>query len=84
MCLDSKALYEALAAGRLRGAFLDVHDEEPLHAEHPAWDIPNLVVSPHCAFAFPDEVPATAAAFLANLDDLRHARPLRDRVPWPA
>lgn len=83
-CLDSGALFDALAAGRLRGAFLDVHDEEPLGPDHPAWDVPNLTISPHCAFAFPGEVAATAAAFLANLDDLRRGRPLRDAVPWPA
>lgn len=81
--VDTAALYAALRAGRLRGAFLDVHDVEPLPPGDEAWTVPNLVVSPHCAFCFPGEPAGVAAAFLDNLDDLRHGRSPRDRAPWP-
>jgi len=47
--LDTGALVEALRAGRLAGAALDVHDEEPLPADSPLWAVPNLFVSPHMA-----------------------------------
>jgi phosphoglycerate dehydrogenase-like enzyme len=82
--IDTAALYDALRGGRLRGAFLDVHQTEPLPADDPCWDVPGLIVSPHRAFAFPDEALMIARAFLANLDDLRQQRSPRDRVPWPA
>ena len=80
--VDTEALYAALRAGRLAGAFLDVHDVEPLPADHEAWQVPGLVVSPHCAFRFPGEPAAVAAAFLDNLDDLRRGQAPRDRVGW--
>ena len=44
--VDTEALVEALAAGRISAA-LDVTEPEPLPAEHPLWDCPNLLVSPH-------------------------------------
>ncbi|WP_248510584.1 NAD(P)-dependent oxidoreductase [Streptomyces sp. D2-8] len=80
--LDTDALYAALREGRLRGAFLDVHDTEPLPADDPAWRVPGLVVSPHRAFAFPDEPAQVAQAFLANLYDLRSMRAPRDIALW--
>jgi phosphoglycerate dehydrogenase-like enzyme len=47
--IDEAALVEALRGGRLGGAYLDVFDEEPLPADHPYWDTPNLFVSAHIA-----------------------------------
>ena len=39
----------ALHDGTLAGASLDVFETEPLPAGHPAWDAPNLVITPHAA-----------------------------------
>jgi phosphoglycerate dehydrogenase-like enzyme len=44
--IDADALVAELQAGRLRAA-LDVTDPEPLPAEHPLWDCPNVLISPH-------------------------------------
>jgi phosphoglycerate dehydrogenase-like enzyme len=44
--VDSDALVAELTTGRLRAA-LDVVDPEPLPADHPLWDCPGLLVSPH-------------------------------------
>lgn len=45
--IDSTALAAALNSGQLGGAGLDVTDPEPLPPEHPLWDSPNLIISPH-------------------------------------
>ncbi len=45
--VDSDALIENLENGRLSGAVLDVFEQEPLPADSPLWDAPNLVMSPH-------------------------------------
>jgi phosphoglycerate dehydrogenase-like enzyme len=45
--VDGVAVAEALVAGHLAGAGLDVFAEEPLPAGHPLWRAPNLVLTPH-------------------------------------
>jgi phosphoglycerate dehydrogenase-like enzyme len=47
--LDETALVDALTAGRLRGAALDVFAVEPLPPGHPLWRHPRVLVSPHAA-----------------------------------
>ncbi|HWS57474.1 MAG TPA: 2-hydroxyacid dehydrogenase [Actinotalea sp.] len=60
--VDTDALLAELTAGRLRAA-LDVTDPEPLPADHPLWDAPNLVLTPHVG-GYTD---ATGPRFLALL-----------------
>ena len=45
--VDAGALIRNLNNGRLSGAVLDVFEQEPLPADSPLWDAPNLVMSPH-------------------------------------
>jgi phosphoglycerate dehydrogenase-like enzyme len=47
--IDHLALAEALSRGAIGGAALDVTEPEPLPPNHPLWDAPNLIVSPHVA-----------------------------------
>jgi phosphoglycerate dehydrogenase-like enzyme len=49
--VDSDALRAALARGEIAGAALDVTDPEPLPADHPLLEAPNLVVIPHLGSA---------------------------------
>ena len=45
--VDEDALVAALRAGRIGGAVLDVTSQEPLPPDHPLWDVPNCLVTPH-------------------------------------
>ena len=48
--VDQEALVKALNEGWIRGAALDVFDQEPLHAGHPLLAAPNTVLSPHLGY----------------------------------
>ena len=47
--IDTDALVEALAEGRVGGAALDVTDPEPLPDGHPLWTEPRALITPHTA-----------------------------------
>jgi phosphoglycerate dehydrogenase-like enzyme len=46
---DEPALIEALRAGRIAGAALDVTAEEPLPPSSPLWEMPHVLITPHTA-----------------------------------
>lgn len=50
--VDTEALVAELQSGRLRAA-LDVTDPEPLPADHPLWQCPGTIISPHMARTVP-------------------------------
>ncbi|MBB4774361.1 D-2-hydroxyacid dehydrogenase [Actinomadura livida] len=73
-------LVEALRAGRIAGAALDVFEDEPLPESSPLWDMPNVLVSPHMSgdvIGWRDEL---VRLFTANLDRHVAGRPLRNVV----
>jgi phosphoglycerate dehydrogenase-like enzyme len=65
--VDTDALLAALHDGRVR-AVLDVVEPEPLPADHPLWDAPNLILHPHSAGDTPG---AEQAAWALAGDQLR-------------
>lgn len=78
--LDTAALVAALDAGRLRGAALDVTDEEPLPADSPLWGRPNVILSPHTAALTVDEDDRIVALFGRNLRRFVAGEPLLNLV----
>jgi phosphoglycerate dehydrogenase-like enzyme len=75
--VDEPALIDALHGGRIAGAALDVTSVEPLPADSPLWDTPNLIITPHAAGGRP----LGALDLLAeNLNALSAGRPLRNVV----
>lgn len=59
-------LVAALAGGVIAGAGLDVFEQEPVPADSPLWDAPNLLMTPHMAYSFPDADMRVARVFLED------------------
>lgn len=78
--VDGDALAAALGRGHLAGAVLDVTDPEPLPADHPLWEAPRLLVSPHTAALSTAEDDRIVALFAENLRRALDGRPLRNVV----
>ena len=76
--LDPAALETALRSGRLRGAIVDVFQNEPLPANDPLWAAPGLWVTPHMAtLATPDVI---VDQILENAQRLESGLPLLRQV----
>jgi phosphoglycerate dehydrogenase-like enzyme len=69
-------LVEALRAGSIGGAALDVTDPEPLPAGHPLWDLDNCLITPHTANTWQMAEPLFAARVGTNVDRYQHKEPL--------
>jgi phosphoglycerate dehydrogenase-like enzyme len=80
-CLDHEALVEALGRGALSGAILDVYDPEPLPADSPLWQVPNLLLMPHVTSDDAERyMPKTLDLAFANAARLQRGEPLLNRV----
>ncbi len=84
--VDEDALAEALREGRLFGAGLDVLAHEPMRADSPLRQLPNLVLSPHTAGSTREALLETASQCARNvIDVLNGVEPahLVDPTVWP-
>ena len=78
--IDEAALCAALAGGRLRGAALDVFEQEPLPASSPLWAMENVLLSPHTADRTATWLDEAMRCFLDNLERFRRGDPLANVV----
>jgi phosphoglycerate dehydrogenase-like enzyme len=74
--IGEAAMIKALLENRIRGAALDVFDQEPLPQRHPFYSMENVLLSPHCADHTSDWLDNSMRFFLAQLDRFRR----RDRL----
>ena len=78
--VDEPALIAALTSGHLAGAYLDVFEKEPLPADSPLWDMPNVFVSPHNSAAATGNDERVYRIFLDNLKRWTRGEPLLNEV----
>ncbi len=78
--IDEEALIVALREEWIAGAALDTFETEPLPPDSPLWDLPNVVLTPHCTSSSPRARQRSIALFLDNLERYRNGQPLRNVV----
>lgn len=78
--VDEPALVEALRAGTIAGAALDVFATEPLPAESPLWAMPNVIVSPHISGDVEGWEPEMVQIFVENAQRWIRGEPLVNLV----
>lgn len=78
--VDYEALREKLAEGTLAGAVLDVFQPEPLPADSPLWDTPNLVITPHVSCDDPRYIDRLLDFWFANFERFLNGKPLKNRI----
>ena len=74
--VDEPALGVALREKRIGGAALDVFPKEPLAADSPLWDMPNLLITPHTAALTEKLWERHYALFTENLRRYLGGRPM--------
>lgn len=75
--VDSSALAEALADGKIAGACIDVFENEPPVAkEHPLLNAPNVIATPHIAFATAEAMEIRAGMVFENVTAYLDGKPI--------
>jgi phosphoglycerate dehydrogenase-like enzyme len=78
--VNQEALADALEAGHLAAAWLDVTDPEPLPHGHRLLSAPRCFITPHTAGGHTDEAGALVRHFLDNLQRFAAGQPLMNRI----
>ena len=79
--VDEAALTEALSAGRLAGAGLDVFDQEPPDADNPLFSLDNVVLTAHLAGPTVESAPARLRNAFDNVERVERGEPPLWTVP---
>lgn len=78
--IDEAAMIKALSENRIKGAALDVFDEEPLAQGHSFYKLENILLSPHCADHTPEWLDEAMRFFLSQLERFRRGETLLNIV----
>ena len=81
--VDEAALHEALRAGRIAGAGLDVFEVEPLPPQSPLRKLDNVLLSPHCAGGSIEAVIAMTDRCVDNILAIRDGRAVSEGLLNP-
>jgi phosphoglycerate dehydrogenase-like enzyme len=73
-----EALIRALRDGWIRGAVLDVYDQEPLPAGHALWELDNVLLSPHCSDNTTTWLNEAMELFVENFDRFTRGEELKN------
>jgi phosphoglycerate dehydrogenase-like enzyme len=78
--VQEAALVQALREGWIAGAGLDVFDAEPLPSDHPLYEFPQVIITPHVSGITPKFFERIAAIFAANIKRYVSGEPLANVI----
>jgi len=78
--IEERAMVKALSENTIKGAALDVFDQEPLPQGHPFYSMENVLLSPHCADHTPDWLDDAMRFFLSQLERFKRGESLLNVV----
>ncbi len=78
--IDESAMIAALEGGRIKGAGLDVFEEEPLPPESPLYKMDNVLLSPHCADNHAEWLSDATRFFVSQYERFSKGEPLLNVV----
>lgn len=79
-CVDIDDLSKALKTGMIKNAVLDVFDKEPLTADNPLWDVPNLLITPHSSGRLENFIDEALKCFVNNYLSYKSKNELPNKV----
>ncbi len=81
--INERALCDALDAGKLAGAGIDVFDREPAPGDHPLLKAPNVIVAPHLAGVTVESLDRMAVTTVENILSVLNGKPTKDNAVNP-
>jgi phosphoglycerate dehydrogenase-like enzyme len=78
--IDEAAMIAALSNGQIKGAALDVFDQEPLPKGHAFYKLQNVLLSPHCADHTAEWLDDAMEFFVEQFERFRKNEPLKNVV----
>ena len=82
--IDERALYDAIASGKIAGAALDVFEQEPPPANHPLLSLDQVIATPHLGASTTEAQQAVAVTVAEQMRDYLLTGAVRGAVNMPA